>query len=45
MEIGLDDASLTMQRLLAIHDDVRAIRALLEDEDDGEEDDTDDSGS
>jgi len=45
VEIGLDDASLTMQRLLAIHDDVRAIRTLLEDEDDGEEDDTDDSGS
>lgn len=43
VEIELDDSSHIMLKLLEIHDDVRAIRELLEDEDDGEQEDDDDS--
>jgi len=41
VEIGFDDSSLIMRKLFEIHDDVRAIRELLEDEDDGAEEDDD----
>ena len=43
VDIELDDSSRIMLKLLEIHDDVRAIRELLEDEDDGEQEDDDNS--
>jgi hypothetical protein len=40
VEFDLDDSSHIMIKLLEMHEDIRAIRALLEEEaDDGEEDD------
>ena len=45
MEIEFDDGSHIMMRLMQMHEDIRAIRALLEEEDDGEEATDDDSGS
>lgn len=39
MKLEIGDTSNIMLKLMAIHDDVRAIRALIEEDDDGEEDD------
>jgi hypothetical protein len=41
VDLDLDDYSRIMLKLLEIHDDVLAIKHLLEDEDDGEPEDED----